>query len=189
VRVELTLLSDMWKLAPRYIKPKTREDIKKYIPVKRISIHRKLKLIVPSLSYENSQGDLNNDYWVYKVPFAFRDALDIKLEKKAKKIIYYDDVGNEQTKTTYYMAWTQGCLLNFLEGDLFQPTHDEPCLQIRSAKPMCWNSILGVMDQGYVEYELISKRGIFMTVSQMDFLRILIYGEKSLGIDIWRNSN
>jgi hypothetical protein len=82
-------------------------------------------------------------------------------------------------ETIFYAVWTQGCLLNFLAGDMFQSVSGKPCLQIKDAEPMSWDSVNGVMTEGSVTYEYFFEKGVVdpITVSQMDFLRVLIYGE------------
>ena len=42
-------------------------------------IKRKTKLIVPEVTYKDLKGFLNNENWKFKVPYAFREALDIKI--------------------------------------------------------------------------------------------------------------
>lgn len=137
--------------------------------VKRVEVRRSKVLIVGSSSYDDAEGGFQNEHWAYKVPFAFRDALDIQLSKLQK---------TEHKQTHYYCAWTQGCLLNFSSGDFFQAVGDTPCLQVAFAKPVVLNTVNGVMDDGEVTYELFEKRGLgeFFTVSQFEFLRVLIYG-------------
>jgi hypothetical protein len=133
--------------------------------IKQVGIPRSVELIVPSVSYTNNEGSLNNDYWAYKVPYGFHDALDIKFEERKKNKIPY-------------MVWSQGCLLSFSGGDFFESIGDTPCLQVASAKSVFWDSVNGVMDDGEVTYELFDKRGLgeFFTVSQFEFLQLLIAG-------------
>lgn len=156
-------------------------------PVKRVQVERSVALIVPQVSYVNNAGCLNNDHWAYKVPYGFHDALDITLVKRSKKIdcidangeIEMDTDGKKKTKDWYYCAWTQGCLLSFSYGDFFEAVGDIPCLQVVSAKPVVLNGENGVMDDGEVTYQLFDKRGLgeFFTVSQFEFLQVLIYGK------------
>jgi|GEM_PF-6308137 hypothetical protein len=58
--------------------------------------------------------------------------------------------GKKATKECYYAAWTQGCLLNFTTNSFFASANGEPDLQISIAKPMVWDSKIGVMDEGEV---------------------------------------
>ena len=64
-------------------------------------IKRKTKLIVPEVKYQNLKGSLNNENWKFKVPYAFREALDIKFEQrmKDKKTLYgLDSRSNSQVQ-------------------------------------------------------------------------------------------
>jgi len=132
-----------------------------------IGISRSDELIVPSVGYANNNGGLNNDHWAYRVPYAFRDALDIKFSSRS--------IGKQLTN-----SWTQGCLLMFSEGDFFESLSGGKSIQISFATPMAWDGkITGVFDSGIVGYQFFDKHGLgeFFTVSQMEFLQLLIYGE------------
>jgi hypothetical protein len=154
---ELILLMDIWE--------NRRKELKNGKPTKKIVFFRKVELIVPRITYENGRGNLHNDHWAYQVPYAFREALDIKYEERFKE-------------TQPYSVWTQGCLLNFLVGDMFKSIHGEPCLQIKDADPMSFDEKNDVLYEGNVTYERFFEKGIIepITVSQMEFLKILIYG-------------
>jgi hypothetical protein len=135
---------------------------------KRIAIKRTKKLIAP-LVYENSKGVLNNSHWAYKVPFAFCPALDIELQKLQKttdKIVYY------------YCAWTQGCALSFSAGHFFESANNGIDIQIISANPVTFDLENRKMNDGQIVYQLFKKRGLgeFKTVTQFEFLELLIYG-------------
>lgn len=135
-------------------------------PIKSVPIKRSIKLLVPSVSYANNEGCLNNDYWAYKVPYAFRDALDIRFTNVVK---------NKQTTS----IWTQGGLLAFSIGDFFESASGGNSIQVVSAKPMLWDTNTGVFDSGDVTYQFFVRRGLgmFFTVSQVDFLQLLIVGK------------
>lgn len=135
----------------------------------RFSLRRKKELIA-DIAYTNNQGNINNSHWAYRVPFAFHDALDIRLSKLQK---------TENKNTRYYSAWTQGCLLSFSKGDFFESNQSAFNLQISTAKPMTWDSNSGIMDEGEVTYQLFTTKGTgkFFTVSQIEFLQLLINGD------------
>lgn len=144
--VEITRLRNMWA--------KAQANKSHNFKVKRL-----LTLIVPAVTFADNLGCLNNDHWAYRVPYAFRDALDIKYMKTSKG-----------------MAWTQGCFLNFLTGDLFESSIGKPALQVLSATPMAWNKEQGAMYEGSVTYWHFHERGSAMTLSQLYFLGLLITG-------------
>lgn len=134
-------------------------------------VKRSTRLIVPKVTYSDMSGSLNNDHWVFKVPYAFRDALDIKYEerKKDKKA---------------YMVWTQGPILSFKEGDLITSKDDTRSVQVQSAENMKWATFKNEMCEGsvvYEEYQIIDGKYLKsgrVTCSQMSFLELLIYGEQ-----------
>jgi hypothetical protein len=74
---ELNFLRKMWEDVPRFTKEGQ--------PKKRIDIRRQIKLIVPRVSYENSQGSFHNEHWVYVVPYAFREVLIFSMTKDKKQ--------------------------------------------------------------------------------------------------------
>ncbi|UOA08625.1 hypothetical protein [Methylobacter sp. S3L5C] len=134
-------------------------------------LKRHLQLIVPSVSYSDMKGDLNNGHWAYSVTYSFRDALDISYDQRMKD-------------KKPYMIWTQGPKIYFKEGDLLSSTKGYPTLQVRSSSPMTWDELKGEMNQGEVTYDIFDdiKYGHYIEpkiVSQMDFLRILIDGVSS----------
>ena len=133
-------------------------------------VKRKTELIVPQVTYIGRGGSLNNDAWAFKVPYAFRDALDIKYEERKKD-------------KKPYMVWTQGPLLSFNEGDLLRSKDGLRAVQIRISNPMGWDSTKNEMYQGSVVYsdyavsnKLFSKFNQD-TCTQMQFLELLIRGE------------
>ena len=48
-------------------------------------VKRITTLIVPEITHNGNDYSLNNDSWIFKVPFAFRNALDIKYEERKIK--------------------------------------------------------------------------------------------------------
>jgi len=132
-------------------------------------LKRKTKLIVPAVTYSKRVGSLNNEHWEFNVPYAFRDALDIKYEQRMKD-------------KEPYMIWTQGPILNFKEGDSLTTRNGKKVVQIQSANPMGWDDSKNEMCEGSVIYDEFdiddgkcTKRRR-STCSQMQFLRMLIYG-------------
>jgi hypothetical protein len=162
--------------------------LKKYRKVKSITIERTEQLLIPIIRANNALT-LDNAHWAYQVPFGFNDALDLKYLKRARKIPDLDDNGKQRinekgkpaTKDYYYAAWTQGCFINFKETDFFQSNNNAPDLQISAAKPMSFNDKTGVMNEGSVTYQHFIKRGTgeFFTVTQIEFLQLLIHGEST----------
>jgi len=133
-------------------------------------IRRKTELIVPQVTYENAVGSLNNESWSFRVPYAFREALDIKYEERKK---------NKKP----YMVWTQGPILSFKEGDLIHSKDGKRSVQVMFANQMGWDTGKDEMYQGnvvYTEYEAsggkLSKIGEH-TCTQMQFLQLMIVGE------------
>lgn len=170
----------------RFLKSLVKQFNKDGSPVKKVSFSRSESLIVPKVSYANNAGCLHNEHWAYKVPFAFCDAMDIKLIKRSKKVACYDDNGNaeldadgnKKTKDWYYSVWTQSCWLSFSNGDFFECSNGQPSIQVVSARPVAWDAINGVLDDGEVVFQSFDKTGLgdFVTLSQFEFLGILIDG-------------
>lgn len=125
--------------------------------------------LIVRLSYDGSEGSLKNESWAFNVPYAFRDALDIKYEQRMKKL-------------EPFWVWTQGPLLSFTKGDLINSRDGFRAVQIESASQMEWNYSKNEMDQGtvvYTEYSITSGRYIKLmvhTCTQMQFLQLLIHG-------------
>jgi hypothetical protein len=130
---------------------------------------RSTDLIVPKVTYLDRQGSLNNEFWSFKVSYAFRDALDIKNEERKK---------NKKA----YRVWTQGPFLSFKEGDLIHSNDGRRTVQINIAKEMSWDKSKGEMYQGSVTFSehTISDDSITkiseQTCTQMQFLELLING-------------
>ena len=133
-------------------------------------VKRSTKLIIPEVTIKKLSGSLNNDNWVFEVPYAFREALDIKYEERRKD-------------KKPYMVWTQGPIINFKHGDSLTSVKESVCLQVMHANQMGWDSVKREMYQGsviYDKYEIMNKKYTKIGeghCSQMEFLKILIYGE------------
>jgi len=132
---------------------------------------RKTELIVPNITYGRQENSLNNDSWIFRVNYSFRDALDIKYEERKKD-------------KKPYMIWTQGPLLSFKEGDLVHSKDERRAVQVLFATKMAWDSEKGEMYQGIVAYsEFIvsansfSKLNTNNSCTQMQFLQLLISGK------------
>jgi hypothetical protein len=130
---------------------------------------RTTKLIVSSISHEGREGSLENGSWAFKVPYAFRDALDIKYEERQKDKMSY-------------MVWTQGPILSFKEGDLIQAKDGNSSVQVRFAERMGWDVSKAEMYEGSVVYAMYDLSGGPYTklgehsCTQMQFLELLIFG-------------
>lgn len=134
---------------------------------------RSTELIVPSVSgssADNALCSLHNDHWAYLVGYAFREALDIKYEKRMRD------------KKPYW-TWTQGPIISFKNGDLIMSKTGETAVQVSYALPMGWDREIGEMYKGLVTHKLYSVKDNKFTVigeksvDQMQFLELLIYGE------------
>jgi hypothetical protein len=132
-------------------------------------IRRSTELIVPDITYDLNKGSLNNESWYFKVPYAFRDHLDIKYEQRIKDKMAH-------------MVWTQGPILNFRLGDVFHSADGNYSLQVESASPMEWDSDLEEMIPGYVMFKKYTVEGSkhflkeTVNLNQMEFLDLLING-------------
>lgn len=127
---------------------------------------------MPQVKYDSelNVGTLDNKGWYFRVPYAFREALDIKFEERKK-----DKKG--------YMVWTQGPILSFKDGDTFTAQNEKSALQVKFANPMGWDPEKQEMYQGSIVFEQFSVDGNKYTsisqhsCNQMEFLEILITGE------------
>lgn len=125
--------------------------------------------LIVNLTYDDGEGSLNNENWTFNVPYAFRDALDIKYEQRMKKLVPY-------------WTWTQGPLINFKQGDLINSKDGLRAVQVESASQMEWRSSSEEMFQGSVvfsEYSVTNGRYLKLrqqTCTQMQFLELLIHG-------------
>ena len=152
---EIELLKSMWK---------SKTDTNK-------KIKRKTEYIVPEISYINEVGSLHNEHWVYKVPYAYTEALDIKYEQRMKD-------------KKPYMIWTQGPVISFKDGDFLTKKDDKNALQVIYSQPMGWDTSKNEMYQGSITYDYFEiNNGKHIktktnTCNQMQLLELLIYGKK-----------
>lgn len=96
---------------------------------------------IPEVKFDTELGvgTLDNDDWFFKVPYAFREALDIKFEERKK-----DKKG--------YMVWTQGPILSFKDGDTFTAQNEKSSLQVKFSNPMGWDPDKNKMYQGSIVF-------------------------------------
>ena len=133
-------------------------------------VRRNRQLIVPKVTFEKNTGSLNNDHWAFKVPYAFRDALDIQFQPLTKDKLVYT-------------VWTQGFRIDFHVGDVLVSQDGKRCLQVHYAQPMGWDIDSNSMFEGIVDYKEYAS-GILQgeherfACSQMQFLNILITGTR-----------
>jgi len=126
-------------------------------------VKRSASLIVPKVSL----GSLSNEGWAFNVPYAFRDALDIKYEQRMKD-------------KKPYMIWTQGPLINFNEGDTFTARDNKSAMQVLYATGMGWDTATNKMYLGSVvldEFEINERKYTKIkqrTCTQMELLEMLI---------------
>lgn len=161
----------------------------------KVTFKRSVDLIVPGRpgwDEKTGRGDLNNGHWAYDVSYAFRSALDISYDTRRKTVDVVDKItgeavideetGKPKRKKVVYQVWTQGLFIHFKEGDLLSSSKGFPALQVKSSSPMEWDEENNVMFEGEVNYEIFEKVkfghvGDVTTVSQMDFLSILVCGK------------
>lgn len=135
-------------------------------------IKRKTDLIVSKITYSGTTGSFNNESWAFQVPYAFRDALDIKYEQRMKD-------------KKPYMIWTQGPILNFKDGDVLTDKNNKKAVQVLFANRMGWDTTNNIMYEGNVVYDTFTIsngeyiKGEQKTCSQMQFLSLLICGTQS----------
>ncbi|MFA0813536.1 hypothetical protein [Microbulbifer epialgicus] len=129
-------------------------------------------LIVPKVVHGRLNISLDNEHWAFHVPYAFRDALDIRYDQRVKK-------------KKKYMVWTQGPILKFKEGDTLKSRDGKTSVQVSSANRMGWDTEKNEMYRGVVIYKkhnivdgVYTKAGDYLTC-QMEFLKLLIYGKNS----------
>ena len=131
-------------------------------------VKRSPKLIV-DVSYHQNQGHLNNAHWAFEVPYAFREALDLSFDERIKD-------------KKRYMVWTQGPILRFKEGDVFQSSNRDLSLQVQYAIPMGWDIPANQMSLGVVTYIQHGPSNSDInsmekhSCTQMEFLTLLIDG-------------
>ena len=132
---------------------------------------RKLKMIAPVINLPNGGFELDNKDWAFNVPYAFRDALDMRYEQRMKK-------------KKPYMAWTQGTAISFKSGDTLTAKDIKRTVQVKFANGMGWDSDKDHMYLGSVTFDLFNIDNdltpIFINryrCDQMVFLTMLISGE------------
>jgi hypothetical protein len=160
----------------------------------KVTFKRSTTLIVPKMGWDNKagQGSLNNSHWAYDVHYSFRDALDLSFDTRRRSIPVIDELGlpviDEETKkpkkkSQPYQLWTQGFRIHFKEGDVLRSNQGFPTLQIQSSTAMDWDNENNKMFEGEVNYQYFKDVkfghvGDIETVSQMQFLQILLHGTK-----------
>ncbi|MBY0436621.1 MAG: hypothetical protein K2W80_00415 [Burkholderiales bacterium] len=128
---------------------------------------RSATLIVPQVSYLNGVGSLNNDGWAFTVPYAFREALDLKYVKRS---------GHSGSA----MVWTQGAAIAFRASDVLYSKDERTLVQIINAEPVSWDANTRDMKEGYVSFTSrdVSSLDIWheTVTTQLGFLAMLITG-------------
>lgn len=133
---------------------------------------------------EIKNNEFENTHWAYKVPFYFKDALDIKYGERVKPELNRKKKGSEEWKENY---WSQGILFNFKEGDTIYHQNGKSCIQIKKSIPVSFEN--GILNKGTVifyEYS-VDENGKYKMVNadnkkhcnQIEFLELLITGDKS----------
>lgn len=156
----------------KFLESATLKYLKSMWPIDgKTKIKRELAAL-PSVYYNSvlNQGTLNNENWYFSVPYAFRDALDIKYEQRVKD-------------KKAYMVWTQGPILKFKMGDNFPAKNNNVTLQVQFGDQMGWDRDKNEMYLGSVVFdlfELVNKKHIHKQryqCNQMEFLELLINGD------------
>jgi len=132
----------------------------------------------PEVHYDpaTSMGTLNNPDWAFHVPYAFREALDLKYEQRKKD-------------KRPYMIWTQGPFLSFKEGDALTSRDGQAVVQVKFATSMGWDPVKKRMYKGSIIFDKFdSSEDMTIWVSehrcnQMDFLELLLVGSLPARID------
>lgn len=130
---------------------------------------RSLDLIVSSVDSNGPSSKFDNEHWYYSVPFAFRDALDIRLSQRIK--------AGKPTQT-----WSQGPYISFSEGDVLTSKDGSTCLQVIQASPVSWDATKGSANEGLVTYKKFAvadsryEEIAVTTCSQIEFLTLLMLG-------------
>lgn len=131
-------------------------------------VRRSRNLFVPIK--DDGTGIILNQHWAFEVPFAFREALDIRYEQ-------------QQVDKQAVWMWTQGPFISFRLGDSFASRDGKRYLQVELASPMNWNSVSEEMNLGAIvaaEYRVAGgkySKHRSIQCSQMDFLELLISGK------------
>ncbi len=133
---------------------------------------RMVNLLVSEEKLHN-QTNLEYDNWKFSIPYAFREALDLRYEQRTK---------NKKK----YMVWTQGPCLRFKEGDILHSKCGSFALQIRYALPMGWDEEKDLMYEGTVLFDVFEinngkySKQFSHQVTQLEYLKILVYGHTSI---------
>ncbi len=136
-------------------------------------IKRTTKLIIPVENLNPEKRNINHTDWEFIVPYGFREAVDIKYEKRMKD------------KNPYYV-WTQGPILSFKEGDLLHHRSGKNAVQVQFACSMGWDPDKDEMYLGSVVFDSFEindqkyKKTNRTQCTQMDFLQLLIHGENRI---------
>jgi hypothetical protein len=131
---------------------------------------RSTALITPINNLKSGEGTISPSDWNFIVPYGFREALDIKYEKRMK---------NQKA----YYVWTQGPILSFKEGDTLQNKFADSTVQVKFASSMGWDPDKNVMYLGSVVFDVFDvdhhkhKKVSRMECNQMEFLQFIIYGK------------
>lgn len=134
----------------------------------RLDEDKKVPFIVPKVTWNNAlgTGSLNNEHWAYRVGYAFREALDLQFMERVR----------DKKKVN---LWSQGCLLNFKEGDLISSNCGKKYVQVKYASPMGWDEAKNEMHYGTVTYSFIDQEKNTSEqrhATQVEFLQMLIEG-------------
>ncbi|MCC3803444.1 hypothetical protein QTO12_04550 [Vibrio owensii] len=129
---------------------------------------KEVPFIVPKVTWnaEIGTGSLNNEHWAYCVGYAFREALDLQFMERIR----------DKKKVN---LWSQGCILNFKEGDLISSKCGKKYVQVKYASPMGWDEDKNEMYYGSVTYSYVDNENSIKEqrhTTQTDFLSLLING-------------
>lgn len=130
--------------------------------------------IAPAVKGKQDPRRVYLEHWAFPLTYAFRDAIDIKLEERTvnkKKVA----------------MWTQGGLLKFKDGDFIHSSDRKKAVRVTTANPMGWDSDKGRMYMGSVAFRYhqdIHNEGYNnpseFILSQPKFLKLLITGKIDL---------
>ncbi len=158
---EIDHLNTLWKLV------KDKETGETYYRA-----NKSTELIIPKVEYCSTTraGNLNNDDWEFKAPYACRDALGLSLDQRFK--------GKKP-----YMVWTQSPYIHFKEGDSLKSKLGLVSLTVLMSTPMSRLRDSDKIDFGMVEFKILklTNEGQYRyhsikTMDQYEFLEALIYG-------------
>lgn len=129
---------------------------------------KKAPFIVPKVTWDDvsQTGSLNNEHWAYSVGYAFREALDLQFMERVR----------DKKKVN---LWSQGCIINFKEGDLIFSKCEKKAVQVKYSLPMGWDEAKNEMHYGTVTYSFIDQEKNTSEqryATQVEFLQMLIEG-------------